>query len=327
MQQDDLVKISQTLDTFISSTHDKHQNLGEACEFKLGKGNPLSKIKCNTCSQLDALMDLMNSWKQPVDTGSLTGRCIEITNGHHHHSTISLRPSDVEAIWDLYRECEAAQVKARQCFLRRYYMSFTCCDNHFTLRDYHSSSNGRLPPFNVMCIQLCELFLNPNSLPKDFTFGNPTAASIFFHKLVPYPLKRSFSFNGGEKEVKYSSRHLIQIDIAPFESFCLFKRKQQLSATAVESSTLIIDTQKQLWLVRKDAKMSNFLDDYVNNRFISFCFLLKGLASFYTPEDYRNLITPFSSRVTSLEDAFKEIKGVPQKLNLIHEVLNAVYFS
>lgn len=301
---DDTITLAPSLDTLINEfencgiiTTTGHKDAGK-CDFRLGKGNPLSPNQCIMCARLSSLMDLMNSWKQPIDTGRLTGRSIEIIP---ITTSSKLKLKDVENAWILYRECDNCQRNSSQFLIRRYHASFTCDGLHYNLREVTtSSSSSPPPPLNVMCMQLIELFSNEDALPKHFVHGNPTVSSISFGKTsLPIPVKHRV------RDITYFSKYLLQIDCSAHESIILssVKKKEPIGA-------IIYDSSRKLFLIRREATYDSFLNDYPRySRVLSFFLLLRGLLSFYsTSSQIKDLnITPSKSQ--TLKQAFDEIKG------------------
>lgn len=291
-----MITVASTLDELIASSHD-HED-GSQCEYRLGKGQPLSRNKCQMCTRLSALIDLSVSWTQKIDTGRLTGRNVEIVE---IPGVRTIR--DAEATWKLYKECDIMQ----NPLLRRYYLSFTCGTGHYMLREQLSCSppsdpTPRLhyvpPPLKDMIKQLREFFQSDN-LPKHFVHGNPTVASISFIGRLPVALK------------KYSSRYLIQIDYGGGDSAALTAlaaRQGDISGDTVvtDSSRDSVARAIAPITIKRDATFGNFLRDYPRHwKQIGFFMMLRGLLSLYPSEQ-----SPVGrSSARNLREAFEEVKG------------------
>jgi len=289
-----IVTLSPSLDVLINefeSAASGHKDAGK-CDFRLGKGNPLSSNQCVICTRLSSLMDLTNSWRQPIDSGRLSGRSIEIVQINRHLSKL-------KEAWALYRDCDNCQRNSSQFLIRRYHASFSCDGLHYNLREVTTSSSSTPPPMNVMCMQLIELFANEDALPKHFVHGNPTASSISF-----LPGKLSVPVKHRVKDLTYFSKYTLQVDCAPHESLALssIKKKEAIGA-------IIYDPTRKLFLIRKEATFESFLNDYPrHSRVLSFFFLLRGLLSYYPPQDDASSIPP-SSKAQNLRQVFDENKG------------------
>ncbi len=287
---EEIVVIAPTLDTFIAERGGEHVE-GGTCEYRLGRGEPLSKRMCSMCSVLSVLMDLSSSWTQKIDCGRLSGRSVEIIKTSTPRS------------WKIYRDCESAQIAARSCVLRRYYASFTCNGEHYTLRD---TTIMHPPPVMTMIAQLVELCA---SLPQGFVHGNPTAASISFLGRLPVALKHTVPHT-------YFSRALLQVDYGAGNPYPLVIGSRQ-RVVDEPLGVIVIDTQKGIITIRSEASFASFLKEYPSHcPTLSMYFLLRGLLSFYTPEDTAVFAPITGSSCKTLREAFEEAKRQPIPLNL-----------
>lgn len=305
-----------TLDTLIAKCEANPQHIdGGVCEYKLGRGQPLSMVRCTMCVRLAPLMDLITSWTQRVDSGRLNGRSIEIISA----GTKNIR--DAEASWKLYCACDTAQRQARQSLIRRCYASFTCSGSHFVLRDVnYSPTSTSLPPLNTMMAQIVELFTDPASLPTGFIHGNPTVSSITFLGRLPVPLRHKMG------DTHYFSKHLLQIDYGGNDSATLSAAAaSQVSkprSVVVDEplGVIVIDEKLGQITIRKEASFASFLREYPRHAsVIALQLLLRGLLSLYPDSqtrEYRDLsLIPISA--TTLHDAFLEIRGKTFFLDIV----------
>lgn len=305
-QDDDTVVLAPTLDSLIAEHEKMGQHIdGGVCEFRLGSGMPLSKTRCLMCVKLSALIDLSSSWSQRIDTGRLIGRSVEVVTIANARNI-----RDAESAWRLYRECDTAQRESQQCFVRRYYASFTCNGSHYVLRDV---THATTPPLDVMVAQLVELFSNPNALPPNFVHGNPTAASISFAVRLPVALRHKITISGSTAEdISYASRYLVQLDYGGVESTAITASRRR---NALEETLGVITVNEALGTisVRSDASFISFLREYPRHaNQIALLLLLRGLLSFYPSadrRDYADAIPLGASDAANLHEAFEELKG------------------
>lgn len=317
------ITLTPSLDSVIreSEISGKHIAEVQGCEYRLGKGHILSKKRCPICVTLSGLIDLNVSWMQKIDTGRLRGRSIEISEVFGARSE-----KDAEAIWNLYRECDNSQRTAKKSLLRRYYLSFSCSRQYYTIRDVTIIPEAA-PPIGTMIEQIFELFENQNSLPENFIHGNPTVSSISFLGKLPVPLKHV-----SRERPDYNSKYLIQVDFGGADSLALTSAAASLIAKQKKPGSIVVGDEplgaiivaKGL-LIRPQASFPSFLREYPQHwRPIATYLLIKGLLSLYNAEDvkeYTAIITPSSK--LSLKEAFEDLRGTSVPLNLA-ELLRSV---
>lgn len=289
-----MIVIAPTLDSLINESEHEHIVSSNTCEFKLGRGKPLSKMRCSICLKLSGLIDLHSSWTQRINSGRLTGCDIEIVQ------IVGVKSiKEAAASWKIYRE---SQRIAQHCLLRRYYMSFSCSGNHFALREVCSNGSSPPPSLPEMIAQLIELF-DSEGLP---VHGNPTRTTIAFHTRLPVPLRHSV------RGIEYSSSHLIQIDslnqhLRMSSGGSLIDDEQPLGAIRCDEINNTIT-------IRRESSFTSFLREYPRYaNAIALQFFLRSLFSFYPLSETKvfSCIGVVSSTATTLSEAFQEIKGTP----------------
>lgn len=296
---------------------------GGPCEFRLGRGRPMSKTICKMCVRLSSLIDLCSSWTQRVDTGRLSGRSVEIVL-----SLGSKTVKEAEAGWKIYLECDNSQRLAQKCLLRRYYASFSCSGNHYVLRDLTILTPSSSAPLAVMIAQLVELFGDVGSLPREFVHGNPTVASLSFTGRLPVALRHTVSSLDG---LSYSSRYLLQVDYGGLDSSLLtiagaarVARQKSAGGVVVGDEPLgaiITDVDRGILIIRPDATFASFVREYPRHaNIIGLQLMLRGLFSLYHVDEWREFsdaVPLGASSSSTLHDAFDQLKGSSIPLNSI----------
>lgn len=308
------VALAPSLDSLILEHEKSGKHIdGGVCEFRLGQGLPLSKVRCAMCVRLSTLIDLTSSWSQRIDTGRLLGRSIQVVSIPNARTV-----RDAEAAWKSYRECDNAQRVARQSLIRRYYASFTCNGSHYTLRDV---THNVTPPLDVMIAQLIELFSTPGAFPLGFVHGNPTVTSISFSARLPVGLKHTILTGDGETQ-RFSSRYLLQVDHGGVDTAAISAAKRE------SLGAISVDSERGTLTVRPDASFISFLREYPTHaNTIALHSLLRGLLSLYPKsesEEYTSVITQGPSSSASLREVFDELKGTSISTSIIPQLLPLV---
>lgn len=244
---------------------------GGPCEYILGKGKTLTRIKCEACIILSRIVDLDNGRTQRITSGSLTGREIEIIP--LLLEDIHLGKKEAEFNRKIYVDCDEFQRKKKQCLLQRNYLTFFCNNKPYILRERIPSSSPPIP-IHVAVAQMVELF--SEGLPQGFIHVNPTSYSIRFRELL-FPIIHRINREDGTI-FNYSSRYLIQIDLG----IGSFINKHPLSS---QYGSIIL-TDKGDMKIRDDTDFTTFQKDYCKFSQVLglYCFLC-SLFSYYDDSD------------------------------------------